>query len=406
MSHLSISNFEVNKIKHRTIIKFLGRLAIFLFPLFLIVATIELVWWRAGDTWPVDEALATQHRNADETLYGRGYFSQQFGIYKLAGIRNKRPLILAVGSSRVMQIRDFMFTPLEEHFYNAGGLLSNPFDLSWLANAFEKRDLPIPKVIIVGLDPWWLRANRDLKTWLTDEDEAFSFVGHLEVMRGIGKRWEIGDLIDSLILPSRSPYFNYHAIGSAARKHGHGFRKDGSRQYNPEILLDYLKNPRYVDREDPPVVDRIHRLRRQFTVPVIVDNKRVQLILKSLQMMQEVGIEVYAFMPPFSSEVFKALDESVKLREWWQYYKNDFPNLLIKLGIKVIPVAQPAHLGLSDSYMIDGFHPSEVYIAHVVRSIIVNTRNSSYLKDVDVDKLSNRIKAASIPLAFEIPTKK
>jgi len=172
------------------------------------------------------------------------------------------------------------------------------------------------------------------------------------------------------------------------------------------MLLEYLKDPRYVDREDPPVIDRIHRLSRQFTIPVIVDNKRAQLILKSLQMMQDVGIEVYAFMPPLSSEVFKALNESVELSKWWQYYKNDFPNLLIKHGIKVITVAEPTHLGLSDLYMIDGFHSSEVYIAHVVRSIIENAPSSSYLKGVDVEKLSTRIKTASIPLAFEIPTKK
>jgi hypothetical protein len=403
MSRLSISNSEVNKIEHRTIIKFLGRLAIFLFPLFLIVATIEAAWWRAGDSWPVEQAFVVQYRNTDETLYGRGYFSQQFGLYKLAGINHKRPLILTVGSSRVMQIRNFLFAPLEEHFYNAGGMLQNAFDLKWLANAFEKRNLPIPKVIIVGIDPWWLRANRGLRTWLTDEDEAFSFVGHLEAMRGIGKHWGIGDLIDSLTLPSKSPYFNYPAIGSVASKHGNGFRKDGSRQYSPKILLDYLKNPRYVDREDPPVVERIHRLSNQFTVPVILDNKRVQVILKSLLMMQKAGIEVYAFMPPFSSRVFKALDESVELRNWWQYYKNDFPNLLKKHGIKVIPVAQPAFLGLSDSYMIDGFHSSEVYMAYVIKTVIENANSSSYLKKVDIESLSHRIKNAPIPLAFEIP---
>jgi len=160
MSLLSIFNSEVNKIEHSTVIKFLGRLILFLFPLFLIVAAIETVWWRAGDAWPVELALGTQLSNADETLYGRGYFSQQFGIYKLAGIRHKSPKILAIGSSRVMQIRDFMFRPLDKDFYNAGGLLLNAFDLSWLANAFYNRDLPVPKVLIVGIDPWWLRANR------------------------------------------------------------------------------------------------------------------------------------------------------------------------------------------------------------------------------------------------------
>jgi hypothetical protein len=406
MSHLSISSSEAKKIDYRVIIKFLGRITLFLSPLLLIAATIEFVWWQAGDSWPVEKALAAQQRYADETLYGRGYFSQQFGLYKLAGIRHKRPLILAVGSSRVMQIRDFMFTPLDGHFYNAGGMLRNAFDLNWLANAFVKRNLPIPKVIIVGLDPWWLRANRGLRTWLTDEDEAFSFIAHYEAMRGIGNRWGLGDLVDSILLPSKSPYFNYHAIGSAARKHGHGFRKDGSRQYSPKMLLEYLKNPRYVDRETPPAIDRIHQLRSQFTIPIIRDNKRVQLILKSLLMMQEIGIEVYAFMPPFSSEAFKALDESVELRLWWQYYKNDFANLLKENGIDVIPVSQPADLGLSDLYMIDGFHASEVYMAYIINTLVENAHSSSYLKKIARENLTDQIKHAPIPLAFKIPNRK
>jgi hypothetical protein len=403
MCLLSISSSEANKINQRIIIKFLGRIILFLLPLLLIVAIIELVWWRAGDAWPVEKALVAQQDNADETLYGRWYFSQQFGLYKLTGTRHKRPTILVVGSSRVMQIRDFMFTPLDGHFYNAGGMLRNAFDLGWLAKAFEKRDLPTPEVIIVGLDPWWLRANRGLKTWLTDEDEAFSFIAHYEAMRGIGNRWSIGDLVDSLVLPSKSPYYNYHAIGSAARKHGHGFRKDGSRQYSPKMLLEYLKNPKYVDRENPPAINRIQQLRSQFTVPVFVDAERVQIMLKSLLLMQEIGIEVYALMPPLSSEVFKALDESVELRAWWQYYKNDFAELLRTNGISVIPVAPPTCLGLSDLYMIDGFHASEVYMAHIIKALVENAHGSSYLKKVSIENLSDRIKSAPIPLAFEIP---
>ena len=403
MYPLSISNSKMERAGYQTIIKFLVRLTLFALPLFLIAATIEIAWWRAGDSWPAKRALAVQQRALEETLYGRAYFSQQFNLFKLAGIKYRRPAILAVGSSRVMQIRDFMFTPLEKDFYNAGGLLHNAYDVQWLANAFVTGDLPMPKVLIIGIDPWWLRADRGFETWLTDEDDVFRVGGHIEAFREIWKQGGIGGLISSSILASESPYFRYHAIGSAAEKYGHGFRKDGSLQYSPQMLLEYLKNPGYVDREKPPIIERIRRYRSYFTVPVILDKEKIRIIFDSLSLLQKTEIEMHVFMPPVSSEVLKALDQSVELSKWWQFYKNDMPGLLKKRGMTVIPVAQPAHLGLSDLYMIDGFHASEVYMAKVVRMIIENIQHPSYLKSVDLEKLSYTIENAAIPLAFEIP---
>ena len=127
------------------------------------------------------------------------------------------------------------------------------------------------------------------------------------------------------------------------------------------------------------------------------------MIIDSLEMIHNDGIEMYVFMPPVASDVFEALDASAELSEWWQFYKNDIPRVLKNSGMRVIPGAQPAHLGLSDLYMIDGFHASEVYMARVVKTIIENSPYSSYLKSVDLENLTYRIENAAIPLAFEIP---
>ncbi len=53
--------------------------------------------------------------------------------------------------------------------------------------------------------------------------------------------------------------------------------------------------------------------------------------------------------------------------------------------------------------MFDGWHPSEVYIAHLVKSLIENAPNSSYLKNVKLEDLITNIKSAAIPLAFDLP---
>jgi len=404
MFHLSTSNSKVKNQDWADIWPFLRQIFIFLSPFIMIGLALEFALWKTGDLWPSQYALTHQQQSTNESIYGPRFFSNQFNIFKLAGIRYRHASILSIGSSRVMQIRDIMFHPLEKEFYNAGGLLRNPFDLDAFATLIAREELPLPKVLIVGIDPWWLRThyNSGNTTWLNDWDERFSFAGHIEVFRQILKKWGLGEII-AAISASERPRFDYETIGTSARIDGTGFRKDGSNLYPAKIFWEFMDNPIYVDRELPLIINRIQKKRREFSLPAAIDEKRLHLIVKALALIQKKGVEVYAFMPPFSTEVFEAIENSQPLRQWWTYYKTEFPKLLKKHHILVVPVSHPGEFHLQDTYMFDGWHPSEVYIGHLVKQMLKHAPDSSPLKTVNLQNLSTLIEEASIPLAFKLP---
>ncbi len=402
MSLLSTSNFEGKSFTEKGISAFLVRIFTFLFPFIIVGLAMELVLWKTGDLWTPHYALMQQQRSVSESIYGPRFFSDQFNVYKLSAIEFRNPSILIIGSSRVMHFRDIMFHPLEKEFYNGGGILRNAFDLEAFADKLVRGELPLPKVLIVGLDPWWLRMNYGTTTWFNESDEHFSFAGHIEAFRQILKKGALKKVISATVV-SEVPGFGHDAIGTSARMEGNGFRKDGSNLYPLNVFLDFVKTPLYVDRESPPIIDRIQMTRREYSLPAVVDSVRVRLVVEALSLIKSKGVEVVAFMPPYSTEAFEALERSRPLRLWWNFYKNDFPELLDQHDIVVLPVSHPQQFGLDDTYMFDGFHPSEVYIAHLVKYLIEIVPNSSYLKNVELGDLMKTIQNAAIPLAFDLP---
>ena len=95
--------------------RFCWRTVVFFAPLLGLCALFEFVMWRTGETWPVSRVIDTQLRlGTTRSLYSRMLFSQRINGYKYAMLKRLRPMIVIQGTSRVMQIRDVMFHPLEK----------------------------------------------------------------------------------------------------------------------------------------------------------------------------------------------------------------------------------------------------------------------------------------------------
>ena len=405
MSPLSTSNSNTPKEHGNDFRSLVLRFLIFASPLILILAVFEIAFWKTGEAWPIQRATAYQQKATGEVIYGRAFFSQQFNVYKLAGIRHHRPAILAIGSSRVLQIRAFMFAPLDDKFYNAGGLIQNVYDISAFADLLSRGVIHKPSVLLVGIDPWWLKSGRGHQTWLNANDRSLKFSSHIEAMREVIDKQRYVELFKSYKRPDAALGLLPDTIGINARVNGSGFRKDGSRHYSPRILIDYLDDPRYVDRERPPVVERIKKRKRQFSLPADINPQKQEILLGALSKISQLDIELHVMMPPFSSEVIEALERSDELKNWWHTYRNELPQKIQAIGISVLEVQSPVDFGLDDRYMIDGFHPGEVYMAHLVSRVVQKAPPGSILQQVDAQKLSSRIASAAIPLAFEIPRK-
>jgi hypothetical protein len=392
------------------VIPFALRVVVFCAPLILGACLFEAAMYRTRDSWPISKVIAAQESSGGESLLGRANFSQQYNLSKSLMVQHRRPSILALGSSRVMEFRGFMFHPFEREFYNGGGLIQNVNDLAAFARQVREGRLPRPRVIIIGIDPWWVSEATDpleKKSWLDGEPDAvYQFSSHVEGARYLirtGKSsfpWAVAFGHKS----AASPYYNDPAFGIAAISAGVGERfSDGSFLYTAQ-LLDFIRHPVYRDRLATPVLDQVERTYFLFAPTSKVERARARLLVQSLVSLKEMGIEVYAYEPPFSTEVRRALDESKALATWWAEYKGWLREQLETEGIPCLPLSVPADYGLDDRYMFDGIHAGEVYDSYILEALVRRAAPGSLLASIDLNYLAAlRAQENVIPLSFNPP---
>ena len=384
--------------------RFCWRAGVFCAPLLGLCALFEIAMWRTGESWPVSRVVDTQlSPGATPSLYGRMLFSQQLNVYKYAMIKRTRPTIVIHGTSRVMQIRDFMFHPLQKRFYNAGGMLQSPQDVATYAERVRSGDLPKPEVLIFGVDPWWVKEGDTHQGWLDSQslqDDVQLFPAHIEAARRLVRRPVFPWPAVLVGAPAPAPGYNYQAIGAGPLLTGGGFRRDGSLQLGLDMVLESMRDPRYKDRLQ--ILQMVTDFLAPFTLPARVDPGRVTMLLTALTELQHMGIEVYVFLPPFASAVQTVFETSPTWEPFWRAYHTDLPARLRAGGITCLPLSVPQQDGFDDTYMYDGYHPTEIYAAALVKQILQHASPHSLLRTVDLVSLDTLLaRTYPSPLSFE-----
>ena len=385
--------------------RFCWRVSVFWTPLLVLWALFELAMWRTGESWPVSQVVGTQlSLETTPSLYGRMLFSQQTNLYKYLMLQRTRPTIVIHGTSRVMQIREVMFHPLEEEFYNAGGMFENLRDVATYAERLRSGDLPKPTVLILGLDPWWMKEGTMHPGRLDSQslqEDVWRWPAHLKAARQLLRRPVFPWQAVLAGVPSPTPGSHYEAIGAGPLFDGGGFRSDGSLQLPLAMVLDAIRDPRYKDRYQ--ILQMVTEQRDFYTLSARVDPGRVSLLVATLTALQHMGIDVYVFLPPFASAVQTVFETSPVWQPFWQAYL-DLPARLRAAGIPCLPLSVPQQDGFDDRYMYDGHHPTEVYAAALVRQILHQAAPHSRLRTVDLAALDTLLaRPYPTPLSLESP---
>ncbi|MEM6326709.1 MAG: hypothetical protein AAF791_06270 [Bacteroidota bacterium] len=382
---------------------FLVRFAVFAAPVLLVLGVVKSALWVSGDAWPAAMVVSHQQNAEAEVIYSRDFLSEHFGVYKRAGVTASAPEVVVLGSSRVMQFRAEMVAPLS--FYNAGGMLQNATDLTEYASLVARGALPTPRLALISVDPWWVkRSDGEARSHLHDSDDALNPGAHIDAFRYALREGRGGEWLALLTTSRTAPQDEVKAIGSFAIRRGQGFRRDGSFQYSPLLLREAAADPRFVDRESPPIIERIRSRQLAFAPPVAFDYDKATAVTDALRSLRESGIEVWVYLPPFSTESEEALRDDPILRRWWEVYLGPFAEQLAETGASVISTPTPEAVGLDDRYMIDGFHPSEVMSGHTLLQMMEQAPDASLLREIDAENLRAMLREAETPLAFEVPT--
>ncbi len=87
-------------------------------------------------------------------------------LYSAMLPEEQTPEILALGSSRILQLREDVFS---ESFYNAGMMGADYRDVMNQIYTFDKEG-KLPQTVIIGIDPWFFRGEEEWLEMRADEE--------------------------------------------------------------------------------------------------------------------------------------------------------------------------------------------------------------------------------------------
>ena len=292
--------------------------------------------------------------NYENVLYGSSI--KDGGLIKLRIIGERMPDVIALGSSRVMQFRADYFQ--NKNFYTLGGLGSSIEELEYTWG--KVRQVYVPKVVIVGIDPWWLNPNlKQGNNLINGENEGNNNI-LVEFFRNKNMRKQLlhmDEIKDNDALGGRIN------IGLDAAVNGNGYRlSDGSRQYGKTIQ----------DKEDnvtrfKSTYERMEKGAKgdRFVWCDTVSDKQLEKLQILLCDIKKSGAEVVVFLPPFPHEVYDYMDNNPHYHNYLHEYIYKTNKICDELEIPWYNFCDLASVGSSDDEAIDGFHGSELAYARI-----------------------------------------
>ena len=327
----------------------------------------EAVLQWSGELWSLDRVFAYQRAHPD-SLYLRAT-DQVFYAYKYRGILTTRPAVVVTGSSRTMKFRAEMFGDRANSFYNAGGMLNSLDDVHEFCLTLPSTRTPA--VLLLGLDLWWFNDQVEpTHSFLAETPKDTSaFDAHVIAMRWLlmhPRSFAVEAL--SMVRGSRD-----RTVGVAAREKGGGFRPDGSFKSavpTPRSELDW----RFVDREKPPIIERVKNAKANFPPADHVSPSRAALLDAVLERYEHQRVLVIGYLPPFSSEVLAQLQSDPRHARIWADFRRTMPEIFRKHRFPLLDASDTAALGMDDRAMSDGFHAEETFQVHVLDALLRDER--------------------------------
>lgn len=337
----------------------LWRAILFFLPLAVVFGTPALALWVGGEFTSPDTVVARQLRDDRLVLHGPAY-TNSASYVKLRLLAARRPHVLALGNSRVMQFRRSFFRP-DIRFYNAGGTVAKIQHFRAFLEQLPREALP--QTLIVGTDTAYYNSSFDKLErdafnvpWLLQQITTFTGPGEVlhsrwqDVWGGFREgKIELARLLSLRGLSTR--------IGFSAVCREQGFRNDGSYLYGG-VDLD-ISNPRHRDFGFAGTLKQVATGKGRFAWGATPSEPALRETDALLDFCRERGIDVIGFMPPHPHAVWSAMQT---LGEKYAYIPKLEPELRRRFesrGFEFYDFSDFAMLGAPDSEAIDGFHGSE-----------------------------------------------
>ncbi|QJD97685.1 hypothetical protein HH214_18305 [Mucilaginibacter robiniae] len=375
--------------------KFLIRVSIFSIPVILYFVVGEVLLYKYKEDVPVSTVVKKQLSSKKEIYFSRSFFNTPDVRLKTEMMKIKKPDIITLGISVVLQYRDFYFHPYENRFYNGGFMVKNIYDFNSYINMMQKKMVHKPKLIIFGFDPSWIKKDylNDNKNNVTDpdKDEVLNLNNHVNAIQEILHQFIDGDL-------NNKPSCLKQAYGMAGMN-GTGYRRDGS-MHNWNQIENYIKSHHYSDLYN--YKEHLKRNTFIYNKPMQVDAKKVAMLLQNFALIKKMRINLIVYCPPLANDFYNYAITNKGFQDIFLPYLS-IQHMLIQKGYHVIPFCTPKQLGLTDDYMLDGIHAGEVLASKLFYDYMIsNNIKFENLPNLDLSYLKKiRDKKPLCPLAFD-----
>ena len=279
--------------------KYILKFALFLLPLGLLFVFPLFVYWQGREFSSVASVIDTQH-TATSTLFGLAY-DNETRAYKEALVVKKQPEIIALGTSRVMELRGSFFKQ-PDVFVNAGGAITDVSALAPELKTLYESD-PNLKVVILGLDPWMFKPGHTSE----DAKQQIGFWDKVQTFLGGGWRVPYTDFAQHKFTINELMRTNTQSqdIGLNALLYKNGFLNDGSYFYGKTITsaqpAEALQELIFTK------VATIHADRSSYEYGTTTDQLSLADVNAMLAYAHEHNIYVIGFIPPYQPTVYAEL---------------------------------------------------------------------------------------------------
>lgn len=366
----------MNKKEQYDIRRFGARLGLFFLLVAAIIGFSVISLYKAGEIRPFSSYIRPLKQGQLLEL-GYSYIDKTYKFHMTDEVM--RPQVLALGSSRIMQVRHFIVSP-KYSFYNAGGAIQKVPELSLFINKLHDS----PKLILMNIDQWWfnrayLDADQPFDPSVYDEPE----LDILKLGRLICDFY--ADIVKGKI--NLKKVYSSDDIGLNAICNEIGFCADGSPNSSDRIIIPEEQD----DYNFKNVLERIREGKDRFQYGNQADSTQVRVLEDFLHQCVSRHIKVVAFLPPFAPYVYQRMKELGKYGYMPQLYGMLKPVFDKYEGCSFYDFTDVTDMGAHDYDFYDGFHGSEIIYNGMIRQMVRldSTLAPFFVSEQEMDRLDS-----------------
>lgn len=334
-------------------------------------------WW-VGASGDMDVSGVVEKQAAGQfVIFGSG-MSQDFVDYKLQLYTAKRPEIITLGSSRVMQFRGRHFT---RPFANIGGTAGNLAVLRSTVDAMLA--VHKPQAVILGLDFWWFTRRWEAEPFKNVPPTSGSYNYGFGTLKTpyewlLTGKVSIAEFFAPLVGGFRSDRY-----GIMAQRFDDGFASDGSWYY----AADVTGRQKPFDYQFKDTLTQATWGIKTFGWAPELSQEHLDAFAEIYCRLRARGVKTFVFISPLAPKVLDVMRE----------HEKRYPHLFLlhealrERGIEVMDFTDARTFGSTDCEFVDGFHGGDVAYARILRDMA--ERYPALLPYVDMAALNADIRS-------------